>query len=253
MKLYRVEGRGWAVDTGDGLFELRSSWLDLSGREPELGPKIPRHDALRLLAPVEPTKIVCVGLNFAKHAEEQGKPVPDEPVIFTKPLTALNDPDAAIRLPALSQEVHHEGELAIVVGKRLTRANEAEAEAAIYGYTCANDVTARDIQRREKRYTRAKGFDTFCPVGPAVILARDFDPAEHVLELRVNGIVRQHSRLDDFIFGLGWVLSYISQVMTLLPGDLVLTGTPAGVGPIVAGDRVEVEIDGIGVLVSNVL
>ncbi len=207
---------------------------------------------LVLEAPVEPSKIVCIGLNYAQHAAEMNKKVPDEPLFFLKPTTSLTAPNGTIWLPPQSEEVHHEGELAIVIGRRLTNATPAEAAAAIFGYTCANDVTARDIQRRESRYTRAKGFDSFCPVGPCVVLAADFEPAEHEVELRVNGARRQHSRLDDFIFPIAEALAFISSVMTLLPGDLVLTGTPSGVGPIIDGDRVEVEIGGIGVL-SNVV
>jgi len=250
MKLYRSQDQGWLVQSSDGFQPLLSPWLELGASEPMLGPVV--DEPIRFLAPVEPTKIVCVGLNFAQHAAEQGKAVPDEPVIFMKPTTSLLHPLWGILLPDQSSEVHHEGELAVVVGRRLTRASAEEAQAAIFGYTCANDVTARDIQRRDKRYTRAKGFDTFCPVGPAVALARDFAPADHTLEVRVNEEVRQRSRLDDFIFPIPQVISFISHVMTLLPGDLVLTGTPAGVGSIVPGDRVEVEIDGIGVLRSPV-
>lgn len=251
MWLFDVRGRGWALKTAAGLFELHSDWLDLADAAPVLGPAI--EGAVELDAPVRPSKIVCIGLNFVRHAEEQGKPVPNEPLFFLKPTTAIAHPGRAIELPPQAQEVHHEGELAVVIGRRLTRASEAEAAAAIFGYTCANDVTARDLQRADKRYTRAKGFDTFCPLGPAVRLADGFVPAEHTLELRVNGALRQHSRLDDFIFSIPYALAHISHVMTLLPGDVVLTGTPAGVAPLRAGDEVEVEIDGIGCLRNPVV
>jgi 2-keto-4-pentenoate hydratase/2-oxohepta-3-ene-1,7-dioic acid hydratase in catechol pathway len=251
MRLFRERDLGWAVETADGLFELESPWIHLMDGEPMLGDPIER--APKFEAPVEPSKIVCVGLNYEHHAEEQGKAIPPEPLMFMKPPTAITAPGGAIEIPTQSELVHHEGELAVVIGRRLHQANEAEATRAIFGYTCANDVTARDIQRREKRYTRSKGFDTFCPLGPCVVMARDFVPAEHSLEVRVNGDVRQASSLDDFIFEIPFVVSFISHVMTLLPGDVILTGTPAGVGPLLAGDRVEVEIDEIGVLTNTVV
>lgn len=253
MKLFRVAGHGWAVEQNGALHELQSSWLSLmpGGDAPVLGAQIDAASGLE--APVVPTKIVCIGLNYAQHAAEMNKQVPDEPLFFLKPTTALQAPGAAIRLPPQSHEVHHEGELAVVIGRTLTRASVDEAKAAIFGYTCANDVTARDIQRRESRYTRAKGFDTFCPLGPCVVLAHEFIPEEHSVELRVNGERRQFSSLNDFIFPLGEAIAFISHVMTLLPGDVVLTGTPSGVGPMVAGDEVSVEIDGIGVLTNPVI
>lgn len=201
-----------------------------------------------VLTPTAPSKIVCVGLNYRRHAEEMNKAVPEEPLLFLKPPTALIASGQTIELPPSSQEVHHEGELAIIIGQTLRQATEDQAREAIFGYTCALDITARDIQRREKRYTRAKGFDTFAPLGPAVALAPEFDPSHRHLSCFVNGELRQHSRLDDFIFPIPHILSFISSIMTLLPGDVILTGTPAGVGPIVAGDEVRVEIEGIGAL-----
>ncbi|MFU8805332.1 MAG: fumarylacetoacetate hydrolase family protein [Bradymonadaceae bacterium] len=201
---------------------------------------------------LQPGKIVCVGLNYQHHADEMGKAVPEEPLIFLKPPSSVIASGEAIELPSQSQEVHHEGELAIVIGERTRRAGQTEAASNILGYTCANDVTARDIQRREQRYTRAKGFDTFCPLGPNLVLAGDFIPAEHHLEVRVNGEVRQFSRLDDFIFSIPRVVSFISHVMTLYPGDVILTGTPAGVASLLPGDLVEVEIEGIGILENRV-
>ena len=264
MWLFNVRGRGWALQPHGGaplppsqavsspaLFELHSDWLDLADSSPVLGPRI--EGDIVLDAPVRPSKVVCIGLNFARHAEEQGKPVPKEPLFFLKPTTAIQHPDRGIELPVQSEEVHHEGELAVIIGRRLTRASEEEASAAIFGYTCANDITARDLQRADKRYTRAKGFDTFCPLGPAVRLADGFVPAEHTLEVRVNGELRQRSALDDFIFPIPRALAHISHVMSLLPGDVVLTGTPAGVGPLRAGDLVEVAIDGIGCLRNPVV
>ena len=206
----------------------------------------------QILTPVQPSKVVCVGLNYIHHAEEMNKAVPEEPLLFLKPPTAVIGPGEFIELPPASSEVHHEGELAIVIGNTLRDATEEEAMAAVFGYTCACDITARDIQRREKRYTRAKGFDTFAPMGPAIALAPGFIPAHHGLRCAVNGELRQESSLDDFIFPIPFVLSFISRIMTLAPGDVVLTGTPAGVGPIKSDDTVTVRIDGIGTLENPV-
>ncbi|RAL20763.1 2-hydroxyhepta-2,4-diene-1,7-dioate isomerase [Lujinxingia litoralis] len=214
---------------------------------PEDGARI-RKDRAQLLAPACPSKVICVGLNYRAHAEEMGKPLPPEPLIFLKPSTAVIGPDEAIELPPDAHEVHHEGELAMIVGERIKDVREDQAMDAIFGYTCACDVTARDIQRRESRYTRAKGFDTFAPLGPALALTATFNPAEHTLRCWVDGELRQQTRLNDFIFELPRVVAFISSIMTLLPGDVILTGTPAGVGPITEGQRVEVAIDGIGTL-----
>lgn len=199
-----------------------------------------------LLAPVEPSKVVCVGRNYVAHAKELGNEVPKIPLIFLKPSTSVVGPQDAIRCPEQSREVHHEGELGVVLGRTLTRATAAEAREAVFGYTCLNDVTARDIQREEKQFTRAKGFDTFCPVGPVVETA--FDPLEASVVCRVNGDERQRGYTRDMAFDVYALLAFISGVMTLLPGDLVATGTPEGVGPIRRGDWVEVEVPGIGVL-----
>lgn len=205
------------------------------------------------LAPVSPSKVICVGLNYRKHAQEMDKTIPDEPLMFMKPPTAVIGPGQHIELPAQSHQVHHEGELAVVIGRQAKGLSLQESSRAILGYTCANDVTARDIQRREARYTRGKGFDTFCPLGPAIASADGFLPAEHRLECRVDGEVRQSSRLDDFIFSIPEVVSFISHVMTLYAGDVILTGTPHGVGPIADGQHVSVEIDGIGELTNPVV
>jgi 2-keto-4-pentenoate hydratase/2-oxohepta-3-ene-1,7-dioic acid hydratase in catechol pathway len=202
--------------------------------------------AVELLAPVQPSKVVCVGRNYRAHAKELGNEVPPVPLIFMKPSTAVIGPQEAIRCPEQSKEVHHEAELGVVVGRTLTRASAAEARLAVFGYTCLNDVTARDIQREEKQFTRAKGFDTFCPVGPLVVT--DLDPLEVSLVCRVNGAERQRGTTRDMVHDPFALLAFISNVMTLLPGDLVATGTPEGVGAITRGDWVEVEISGIGVL-----
>ncbi len=199
-----------------------------------------------------PTKIVCVGRNYAAHARELGNDVPKEPLIFLKPPSALIGDGEAIVLPPQSSRVEYEGEIGVVLGRRLRGAGEAEARAAIRGIVCANDVTARDLQKSDGQWTRAKGFDTFCPVGPQVL---DIGPpprgfALEALEVRcrVNGVERQHGRARDMVFGIPALLAYISGVMTLEPGDLVLTGTPEGVGPLRPGDVVEVDISGVGVL-----
>jgi 2-keto-4-pentenoate hydratase/2-oxohepta-3-ene-1,7-dioic acid hydratase in catechol pathway len=215
-----------------------------AGGLPE-GKHVPLAD-VTLLAPVEPSKIICVGRNYRAHARELGNDVPLVPLIFLKPPTAVIGPEETIRLPEQSKEVHHEAELGVVVGRTLHGASPAEARLAVFGYTCANDVTARDIQREEKLFTRAKGFDTFCPVGPVV--ETNVDPLDLAVACRVNGAERQRGATRDMAFDAYFLLSFISQVMTLLPGDLVSTGTPEGVGTLHRGDRVEVEVSGIGVL-----
>ncbi len=203
-----------------------------------------------LLVPTEASKVVAVGQNYRKHAEEMGKPLPQEPLLFLKPSTALNPSGAAIVLPPASEEVHHEAELALIIGARLQRASEAEAARAIFALAPFNDVTARDIQRREIQHTRAKGYDTFACVGPW--MTAGLSPDDLRVVCRVNGAVRQDGRTSDMIFPPARLVSFISHVMTLLPGDLVSTGTPSGVGPIRAGDRVEVEVEGMAVLVNPV-
>jgi 2-keto-4-pentenoate hydratase/2-oxohepta-3-ene-1,7-dioic acid hydratase in catechol pathway len=200
----------------------------------------------RLLAPVTPSKIACVGRNYAAHAKELGNDVPTEPLLFLKPPSALLAPEAAILVPPASQRVEHEAEIGIVLGKRLQRATAAEAGAAIFGITCVNDVTARDLQRKDVQFTRAKSFDTFCPVGPWI--ETKWDATALSVRCRVNGELRQDGHADQMIFPIAALLAFISHVMTLEPGDLVSTGTPSGVGPLVANDTVEVEIGGVGVL-----
>jgi 2-keto-4-pentenoate hydratase/2-oxohepta-3-ene-1,7-dioic acid hydratase in catechol pathway len=213
------------------------------------GPAVPLAE-VQLLAPVEPSKIVCVGKNYEAHARELGSEVPATPLLFLKPPTAIIGPEETIRCPAASREVHHEAELAVVVGRTLTGASPAEARRGIFGFTCVNDVTARDIQREEKHFTRSKSFDTFCPVGPLIetIIA----PLDVSVVCRVNGEVRQHGTTRDMVVDPYALVSFVSGVMTLLPGDLVSTGTPEGVGVLRPGDRVEVEVGGIGVLRNRV-
>jgi 2-keto-4-pentenoate hydratase/2-oxohepta-3-ene-1,7-dioic acid hydratase in catechol pathway len=205
---------------------------------------------VELLFPSDASKVIAVGLNYRKHAEEMKKAIPEEPLLFFKPPTALNSPGQPILLPRESQEIHHEAELALVIGARLYHASEKEAAAGIFGLTCFNDVTARDFQRRDVQYTRAKGFDTFAPAGPWIQAGLSW--ADLRILCRVNGQVRQDGRTSDMIFSPPRLVSFISSVMTLLPGDLVVTGTPPGVGRLVAGDQVEVEIEGIGTLANPV-
>jgi 2-keto-4-pentenoate hydratase/2-oxohepta-3-ene-1,7-dioic acid hydratase in catechol pathway len=202
---------------------------------------------------VSPSKIVCVGRNYAEHARELGNVLPEEPLLFFKPPSAIIGHREAIVLPQESQRVEHEGEIAVVIGKRIRSASQDEARAALSGITCANDVTARDLQKADGQWTRAKGFDTFCPVGPRVVpVDARTDLATLEVTCRVNGQVRQHGQASEMAFSIPFLLSYISSIMTLEPGDLVLTGTPAGVGPIGAGDIVEVEVSGVGVLSNPV-
>jgi 2-keto-4-pentenoate hydratase/2-oxohepta-3-ene-1,7-dioic acid hydratase in catechol pathway len=205
----------------------------------------------KLLAPVVPSKIVCVGRNYRDHAAELGNDVPAEPLLFLKPPSSLLAPGGTVRMPALSKRIDFEGELAVVIGKRCAKLGEgADVAAYIRGYTCLNDVTARDIQKSDPQWTRGKGFDTFCPMGPLVTDEIDVVGGDVSLTTRVNGAVKQQGAPRDFIFDIAHLLRYISATMTLEPGDVIATGTPAGVAPLSAGDVVEVEIAGIGVLRS---
>lgn len=202
---------------------------------------------LRLLAPVDPGKIVCVGRNYAAHAAEFGNEVPKEPLIFLKPPSAIIGPGEPIVLPPPSQRVEHEGELALVVGRQCSHLKETDdALAHLLGYTCLNDVTARDLQKNDVQFTRAKGFDTFCPVGPHI--ETQLDPSDVLVEAHVNGVCRQSGRTSLMVYPVAFLVRWISHMMTLFPGDVIATGTPAGVGPLVAGDVVEVSVGGVGVL-----
>jgi 2-keto-4-pentenoate hydratase/2-oxohepta-3-ene-1,7-dioic acid hydratase in catechol pathway len=207
-----------------------------------------RGPAARRLAPVTPAKILCIGRNYRAHASELGNEVPAEPLLFLKPSSAIIGPDEAIELPPreLSQRVDHEAEIAVVIGRRLRRATRDQAHAAIFGVTLACDVTARDLQKKDGQWTRAKGMDTFCPVGPVVVSG--LDPQSLEIHCRVSGELRQQGSATQMIFAIADVLAYASQAMTLEPGDLVLTGTPSGVGPLADGDRVDIESEPIGVL-----
>ena len=205
---------------------------------------------VRLLAPVLPSKVVCVGKNYRAHAAEMGSEVPGEPLLFLKPSTSVIGPGDPIDLPWQSERVDHEGELAVVIGRMCKDVPVERVDEVVFGYTCANDVTARDLQKSDGQWTRAKGFDTFCPLGPWIqteLRAEDAD-----ITVRVNGEVRQHSGIDAMVHGVGALVAYISSCMTLLPGDVILTGTPEGVGPLHRGDSVGVQISGIGTLTNPV-
>ena len=206
---------------------------------------------VELLAPVVPSKIVCVGRNYREHAAELGNKLPDEPLLFLKAPSALIAPGQKIELPGASQQVEHEGELGVVIG-RVARKIAADEDplSYVFGYTCVNDVTARDLQRKDVQFTRAKSFDTFCPAGPWI--ETELEPANLGVETRLNGEVKQKGNTADMAFSVSFLIRYISEIMTLYPGDLIATGTPAGVSRMKSGDRVEVEVTGIGVLVNEI-
>jgi 2-keto-4-pentenoate hydratase/2-oxohepta-3-ene-1,7-dioic acid hydratase in catechol pathway len=202
---------------------------------------------VRLVAPVDPGKIVCIGRNYAAHAAELGNEVPKEPLMFLKPPSSIVGPEQPIVLTPYSQRVEHEGELAIVIGRRCSHLRDSDnALSFVLGYTCLNDVTARDIQKSDVQFTRGKGFDTFCPVGPHI--ETELDPANVLVETRVNAALRQSGNTSLMIYPCAFLVRWISRMMTLDPGDVIATGTPAGVGPLVAGDVAEVSVAGIGVL-----
>lgn len=209
-------------------------------------------DEATLLTPVRPSKIVCIGRNYRAHAAELGHEIPQEPLLFLKATSALLPPGAVIRRPKISERVDYEGELGVVIGKTCHQpAADEDIRQYILGYTCVNDVTARDLQNKDGQWSRAKGFDTFCPVGPVVV--QDIDPWAGIdVETRVNGSVRQKGNTRDLLFQLDVVIRHIAQAMTLFPGDLIPSGTPEGVGPLVAGDVVEVSVEGIGTLRNSV-
>lgn len=203
-------------------------------------------------APPLPSKIVAVGKNYREHAAEFGSVAPeDEPMLFLKAPSALVLPGGEIVRPPESQRVDYEGELALVIGRRIKGWPEERWLEALAGVCCANDVTARDLQKKDKQFARAKSFDTFCPIGPEIVAG--FDPSRSAIATRVNGSTRQSANVSDMVFSPAVLVAYVSRMMTLLPGDLILTGTPAGVGPLSAGDVVEVEIEGIGVLTNRVV
>lgn len=239
----------FGVLEGDSISEVKfAPW---SSAHQERTGKTFSAKSVKLLAPVTPTKIVCVGRNYAAHAAELGNEVPKEPLIFLKPPSAIVGPAEPIVLPKYSSKVEHEGELGLVVGKRASHLSDNEDSLPyLCGYTCVNDVTARDLQKADVQFTRAKGFDTFCPVGPYI--ETELNPADVSVECRVNGAMRQSGRTSLMIYSVAFLVRWISRMMTLEPGDLIATGTPSGVGPLVAADTVEVEVEGIGVLSNPV-
>lgn len=231
-------GRGWFRLDGDPFGDHRA------------GARIGEDDA-RVLCPVEPSKIVAVGLNYRDHAREMGKPLPADPLIFLKPSTAVVGPGAAIVLPSISERVDHEAELGVVIRKRARAVPAAAAADYVWGLTCVNDVTARDLQRRDVQYTRGKGFDTFAPIGPCVAVG--VAPGGLNVESWVNGEQRQESNTRELIFSVERLIEFVTSVMTLLPGDVIATGTPSGVGPLVPGDHVKIIVEGVGELANHVV
>jgi 2-keto-4-pentenoate hydratase/2-oxohepta-3-ene-1,7-dioic acid hydratase in catechol pathway len=213
------------------------------------GEEIPLDD-VRLLAPILPSKVVCLGRNYAAHAAEFGGEVPEEPLVFLKPSTSVSGPGDPIPLPPISNRVDYEGELAVVIGRIARNVRAEETFRYILGYTCGNDVTLRDLQKKDDQWARAKGFDGSCPLGPWV--ETELDPIDVHLETRVNGEVRQSANTSDMVFGVATIIEFVTEFMTLLPGDVIMTGTPEGVGKLEPGDKVEVVVDGIGVLMNPV-
>ncbi|MEW6328345.1 MAG: fumarylacetoacetate hydrolase family protein [Thermodesulfobacteriota bacterium] len=205
---------------------------------------------VRLLPPCQPGKIIALGLNYRDHARELGFPIPDEPLIFLKPGTAVIGPDSSIMYPRMSKRVDYEAELGVVIGKRARFVPRDKAFDYILGYTCVNDVTARDLQRKDVQFTRSKSFDTFAPIGPCI--ACGLDPSHLKVESYLNGELRQSSHTGNLIYGVAELVSFISNVMTLLPGDVIATGTPSGIGPMLPGDVIEIVVEGIGTLRNTV-
>lgn len=249
MRLVRFLAQGrpaCGILNNDEVVELDGEgYASLSSRR-----AVHRAAEVTILAPCVPTKIVAVGLNYRDHARELGMAVPDDPILFLKPPTSLIGPGETIVYPTMSLQVDYEAELGIVMKDRVSRIAPGQARGHILGYTCANDVTARDLQKKDVQWTRAKSFDTFCPIGPWI--ETDLDPGDILVESYLNGERKQSSRTSQFIFGIDRLVSFISQVMTLHPGDLIITGTPAGIGPMKPGDQVEVRIEGIGSLINRV-
>ncbi len=242
----------WKDEVSYGLWE-EEGVQPLRGEDPlsfePQGERIPHHE-VRLLPPCCPTKVVALGLNYRDHAEETGHPLPEVPLLFMKPSTAVIGPMERIVLPPSSSRVDYEAELAVVIGKTAKDVPEDRAGDYIWGYCCLNDVTARDLQARDGQWTRSKSFDTFCPIGPWIV--PELDPSDLTIEGILNGEVRQRSSTRELIFKVPQLIAFISEIMTLLPGDVIATGTPSGIGPLSRGDRFQVRIEGIGVLENEV-
>jgi 2-keto-4-pentenoate hydratase/2-oxohepta-3-ene-1,7-dioic acid hydratase in catechol pathway len=252
MHVIRVateNGPAWGVIEGEEVLQLPDGPFDsLVG-----GASLGRLGDLPLLAPATPSKIVCVGRNYAAHAAEHGADVPTEPLLFLKPPSSVIAPGAEIVLPELSSQVEHECELALVIGRRSRAVPEERAWEQVLGITCGNDVTARDLQRADSQWTRGKGFDTFCPLGPWIVTGiGENEVAKLEVSCTVNGEPRQRANTEQMVFSPAFLIAYITQVMTLEPSDVIMTGTPSGVGPLHPGDSVEVSIDGVGTLANQV-
>ncbi len=245
MRYVRFQGKesiGFGVLEGDLVTPLGGAfWEDRS----IYGESLPL-ESVRILAPVKPGNIFCVGRNYVEHAKELGHDLPEEPLIFLKATSSLLDPETPVRLPAWAGRIDYEGEMAVVIGRTCRNVSEEEAMEAVFGLTCLNDVTARDLQNKDGQWTRSKGFDTFCPVGPWIVDSSE--TAGRKIETRLNGHVVQSATTDMMIFPVPRLISHISRFATLHPGDVIATGTPAGVGPVQPGDLVEVEVEGIGIL-----
>ena len=248
-------GIRWGMIVDDLVYPLaQAPYLDRTrdgAYAPEIAGSPLALSDVQLYAPVEPSKVVCVGRNYAAHAAELGNEAPSEPLIFLKPPTVVIGPDEEVIAPSISETVSYEGELAVVIGKECRYLNEEDAADVIFGYTVANDVTARDLQKADGQWTRGKGFDTFGPMGPWI--DTNFDPAGCVIRTLINNEVRQDSNLDLMIHSIGRILAHVTRFMTLLPGDVILTGTPKGVGPVQPGDIMTVEVEGLGVLSNPVV
>lgn len=248
MKIYRYLANGkvsFAIDRGSGMRRVKGTTLFEAARSRSGDDGNPVTGTV-LAAPLIPGKIVAVGRNYADHARELGNAPPTEPLLFLKPPSTVVGPEEPIVIPTASNRVDFEGELAIVIGKQARRVQAGAWRDYVLGFTCANDVTARDLQKKDVQFTRGKSFDSFCPLGPCI--ATDLDPADLALKTRLNGEIQQDARTSQMIFDSGTLIEFITGIMTLFPGDIILTGTPAGVAPMSAGDRVEIEIEGIGVL-----
>jgi len=251
MRIVRYHGQdgkkpkyGWLLD--DKVGEISGKLFGRYRRNEAVMPQ----SEVTLLPPAEPSKIVCVGRNYVEHAKELGNEVPKVPLLFMKPPSSIISNGEAILLPPQSNQVEHEAELVVVIGKRGRHIKAEQAKKYILGYTIGNDVTARDLQKSDGQWTRAKGFDTFCPFGPWI--DTDFDPSDAVITCRVNGQMRQMASTRDMVFNVGVLIAYISSIMTLEPGDLIFTGTPSGVGELKDGDEVSVEIEGLGLINNKV-
>ncbi len=249
IRLYRIEHDGGPRYAAERAGTWRLVEGDIFGAWNE-GSEI-SSEGVRLLAPVQPSKIVCVGLNYRDHAAEQNKALPAEPLLFIKPSTAVVGPDDVIQAPAWAGRIDHEAELGIVIGKRAHRVPLHQTQDYVLGLIAVNDVTARDLQNKDGQYTRCKGFDTFAPIGPCV--AMGLDGRDLSVRAYVNGQLRQDSRTRELIFTIPELITFITSVMTLLPGDVISTGTPSGIGPIVPGDSVTVHVEGVGALTNKVV